>query len=135
MHTSVVRIELRSIHTTLEKCENAAIFVRVGLSSTCTNPSKKMKFFENALQTRGAQKCWLYVQHKSKMTGNCFSGVVWIGSIGCVSTLRRSVDAAFSKRFNWIDLSDRLIIIHLLFISSFIHSFIYSFINLISLIG
>ena len=44
MHTSVVRIELRSIHTTLEKCENAALFVRVGLSSTCTNPSKKMKF-------------------------------------------------------------------------------------------
>ena len=48
-----MQLVLRSVHTTLEKLENAALFLRQGLPSTLVCHENEDFNFENALQTAG----------------------------------------------------------------------------------
>ena len=45
--------DLALVHITLETFENEALFLRSGLPSTLSNPSRRRGLFGNALQTEG----------------------------------------------------------------------------------
>ena len=57
--------QIKAVHTTPEKFENAALILRLDLTSTLIR--HKNVTFENALETGG-----IFLKHKTKLTGVCY---------------------------------------------------------------
>ena len=63
-------IELESVHSTPEKFDYAALFLRLGLSPTCTNPSGKQSFSKTLFKPKESKNADFSLTDKYEMTGS-----------------------------------------------------------------